>query len=51
MASGDRARAIAIADEGGFLNRSEDGRVSGNLEGRELEEKLTRLGLQAPWAE
>lgn len=51
MASGDRARAIAIADEGGFLTRSEDGRVSANLEGRELEEKLARLGLRAPWAD
>jgi len=50
LASGDRERAIAIADEGGFLTRAEDGRVRANLEGRELEEKLTRLGLQAPWA-
>jgi thymidylate synthase (FAD) len=51
MASGDRARAVAIADEGGFLSRSEDGRVTANLEGRELEEKLARLGLRAPWAD
>jgi thymidylate synthase (FAD) len=51
LASGDRARAIAIADDGGFLNRSDDGRISPNLEGRELEEKLSRLGLRAPWAD
>ena len=49
MASGDRERAVAIAEEGGFLNREEDGRLKPNLEGRELEEKLGRLGLQAPW--
>jgi len=51
MASDDRARAIATAEEGGFLNRNEDGRFSPNLEGRELEEKLTRLGLRVPWAQ
>ena len=49
MASGDRERAVAIAEEGGFLNRGEDGRLKPNLEGRELEEKLERLGLKAPW--
>ncbi len=51
MASGDRAGAVAIAEEGGFLTRSEDGRLTANLEGRELEQKLTRLGLRAPWAD
>jgi thymidylate synthase (FAD) len=50
LASGDRERAIAIADEGGFLSRAEDGRLKPNLEGRELEEKLERLGVKAPWA-
>jgi thymidylate synthase (FAD) len=50
LASGDRERAIAIADEGGFLTRSENGILKPNLEGRELEEKLARLGLQVPWA-
>jgi thymidylate synthase (FAD) len=49
MASGDRERAVAIAEDGGFLNRGEDGRLKPNLEGRELEDKLGRLGLQAPW--
>ena len=51
MASGDRERAITIADEGGFLSRGEDGRLKPNLEGRELEEKLERLGLQPPWTD
>jgi thymidylate synthase (FAD) len=49
MASGDRERAVAIAEEGGFLSRGEDGRLKPNLEGRELEDKLERLGLHAPW--
>jgi thymidylate synthase (FAD) len=49
LASGDRDRAVAIAEEGGYLNRGEDGRLKANLEGRELEEKLKRLGLRAPW--
>ena len=38
-----------MADEGGFLSRGDDGRLKPNLEGRELEEKLERLGLQPPW--
>jgi thymidylate synthase (FAD) len=50
LASGDRDRAMAIADEGGFLSRGDDGRPRPNLEGREVEEKLARLGLKAPWA-
>jgi thymidylate synthase (FAD) len=49
LAGGDRERALALADEGGFLSRGEDGRPKPNLEGRELEETLKRLGLQAPW--
>ena len=49
LASGDRGRAVTIAEEGGCLTRGEDGRLKPNLEGRELEEKLDRLGLEAPW--
>ena len=49
LASGDRDRALAIADEGGFLSRGDDGRPRPNLEGREVEAKLARLGLKAPW--
>jgi thymidylate synthase (FAD) len=51
LSAGDRERALAIADEGGFLTRSEDGRPRPNLEGREVEEKLARFGLTAPWAD
>jgi thymidylate synthase (FAD) len=49
LASGDRESAGAIADEGGFVSRAEGGRLKPTLEGRELEEKLARLGFQAPW--
>ena len=49
LASGDRGRAVTIAEEGGYLSRGEDGRLKPNLEGRELEEKLDRLGLEVPW--
>ena len=51
LASGDRASAVAIADEGGLLSRGDDGRLKANLEGREMEEKLERLGLRPPWAD
>jgi thymidylate synthase (FAD) len=51
LAAGDRERALALADEGGFLSRGENGRPKPNLEGRELQETLERLGLQAPWAD
>jgi len=50
LAAGDRERALALADEGGLLSRGEGGRLKPNLEGRELEEKLERLGLTSPWA-
>jgi thymidylate synthase (FAD) len=49
LASGERDRAVAIAEGGGYLSRGEDGRLKPNLEGRELEDKLERLGLQPPW--
>jgi len=50
LASGSRERALALADEGGFLSRDDEGRLKPNLEGRELEEKLERLGLRPPWS-
>ena len=49
LAAGDRERAIALADEGGYLSRGEEGRLKPNLEGRELDEKLARLGITPPW--
>ena len=49
LSAGDRGRALAIADEGGFLTRGEDGSLKPNLEGRDVEEKLMHLGMKAPW--
>ena len=49
LAAGNRERAITLADEGGLLTRGEDGRLKANLEGREFEEKLEKLGLTVPW--
>jgi thymidylate synthase (FAD) len=50
LASGDRERALALAEEGGLLATGDEGRLKPNLEGRELEAKLERLGLRPPWA-
>jgi thymidylate synthase (FAD) len=50
LSAGDRAQALAIAADGGFLSRTADGGLTPNLEGREVEEKLARFGLKAPWA-
>jgi thymidylate synthase (FAD) len=49
LSAGDRDRALAIADDGGFLTRGDDGALKANLEGREVEAKLARFGLRAPW--
>jgi len=51
LAAGDRARAVAVADQGGLLSRGKDGRLKPNLEGRELEDKLERLGIPPPWGD
>ena len=51
LASGDRARASAIAAEHGMLSRAEDGRLKPNYERREVEERLRQLGWSAPWLE
>jgi thymidylate synthase (FAD) len=49
LASGDRERAVALAEEGGYLARGETGVLTPSFEGRELEAKLARLGIPAPW--
>ncbi|MEW5982625.1 MAG: FAD-dependent thymidylate synthase [Acidobacteriota bacterium] len=51
LTSGDPARAVAIAEERGLLGRAEDGRLKPSRERRELEDKLSTLGLSVPWAE
>jgi thymidylate synthase (FAD) len=49
LASGDPARATALATEQGLMNRAEDGRLRANRERAELEDKLEALGLAVPW--
>ena len=49
LATGDDARATALATEQGLLNRGEDGRLRANRERSELEEKFDAFGLRAPW--
>jgi len=51
LLTGDTARAAAVADAHGLLERREDGSLRFNQERRELEEKLEQLGARAPWLE
>ncbi len=51
LASGDTARATAIAGEHGMLGRAADGSLKPNYERREIEERLKELGWTAPWLE
>jgi len=50
VASGDAEAAARVADEEGWLHRNDQGVLKSNLERAEFEEKLSALGLQAPWA-
>jgi thymidylate synthase (FAD) len=50
LATGDAERARALAEDHGLLNRGDDGRLKPNRERRELEEKLSALGMRPPWA-
>jgi thymidylate synthase (FAD) len=49
LVRGDREGALAVARERGFLTTSRDGSERVSREARELEPKLQRLGLSAPW--
>jgi thymidylate synthase (FAD) len=49
LAAGDPARAIALLEAEGLLERDGDGRAKPNFERREIEEKLKTLGWDAPW--
>ena len=49
LAAGDRAKALAVAADHGLVNRTADGRLTANLEGREIEAKLRSLGWIPPW--
>jgi thymidylate synthase (FAD) len=49
VASGTPDAAVRLAEEEGWLHRTDQGRLKSNLERAELEEKLSALGLQSPW--
>jgi thymidylate synthase (FAD) len=49
MASGHAEKAARLAEDEGWLQRAEDGRLRPNYERTELEGKLSALGLQPPW--
>ncbi len=49
IAAGDRQAALRRAETEGWLPRTGDGALKGNLERAEFEEKLSALGLTAPW--
>jgi len=49
IAAGKSAEAKSLAEEFGMLNRSEDGKLRPNRERRELEEKLTAMGMKFDW--
>ena len=49
IASGDTRAALKRAEDEGWLPRTSDGALKGNLERAEFEEKLAALGLAAPW--
>jgi thymidylate synthase (FAD) len=49
IAGGEAPEALRVAEAEGWLPRAADGALKGNLERAEFEEKLTALGLAAPW--
>ena len=50
ISGGDNAGAVALAEEFGFLRKKKDGSLRISTERLELEQKLSVLGLQIPWA-
>jgi hypothetical protein len=50
VASGNNERAIEAAKRFEWI-KIEEGKLKGNLERAELEEKLEILGLNTPWAD
>ncbi|HEY3384594.1 MAG TPA: FAD-dependent thymidylate synthase [Vicinamibacterales bacterium] len=51
ISSGRPTRATDLAAEHGLLDRRDDGRLRPSRERSELEAKLSRLGIRAPWNE
>ncbi len=49
IASGSAPAAMQRAEDEGWLPRNDQGQLKTNLERAEFEEKLSTLGLKAPW--
>ena len=49
LAAGNAARATALLQEAGLLERTAEGEPKANFERREIEEKLTSLGWKVEW--
>jgi thymidylate synthase (FAD) len=49
IASGDKQRTLSLAHQFGMLNRSADGKLFSSRERRELDEKLSTIGLSFDW--
>jgi thymidylate synthase (FAD) len=45
----DKQKAIILAEEYGWVSYKEDGKLKGNLERREFEEKLKIMEIEIPW--
>jgi thymidylate synthase (FAD) len=50
LSSDDAKTAMRLAEDEGWLPRTDQGQLKSNLERAEFEEKLSALGLRAPWA-
>jgi thymidylate synthase (FAD) len=49
LGSGDTDAALRVAEREGWLPRTNDGALKGNLERAEFEQKLRAMGIRAPW--
>ena len=47
--AGDSKEAVVLAENSGWLNRNDEGKLKKNRERSEFENKLESLGLQKPW--
>ena len=51
LAQGDKEKALAAAEEFGWLKKKKDGSgLSGNRERLECESKINAMGLESPWS-
>jgi thymidylate synthase (FAD) len=49
LLAGNKDKAVNLAKEFGWVEYKEDGKLKGNLERREFEEKLKDLSVEIPW--